>query len=144
MLYVSWFYLHYHSKMWQEINMEWHSRHFRSKISPNRLKGFPVVLTPYLDVISYLHPTTYSHHRPFTIPSPNHESFPTDPPVGLNLEGQSLFTCWFKAASQPGHIEGWAKGEWAPLPLSWGPPWPPRASPSTCRSGEALNQTCSH
>lgn len=148
--------------MWQEINMEQHLGHSQSKISPNRLKSFPLVLTPYLDVTSYLHPPMYSHQCPFTIPSPHHKSLPikhdesccTNPPACLNLEGQSLFTCisntcHFKAAS---HIWGWAKREWAPLALSRGPwalpgplPCPaPGASLSTRRSGEALSQTSSH
>lgn len=109
--------MHYHSKTWQEINMEQHLWHFRSKISPNRLMSFPVVLTPYLDVISYLHPPMYSHHCPFTIPSLDRESFPikhdescgTNPPACLNLEGQSFFTCTsntchFKVASQQGQL----------------------------------------
>lgn len=114
--------------------MEQHLRHFQSKISPNRLMSFPLVLTPYLDVISYLHPPMYSHQCPFHIHSPDHESLPikhnesccTNPPACLNLEAQSLFTCisntcCFKAASHQGqlvpHLRLSQEGVSTPAPL---------------------------
>lgn len=95
------------------------TRHYQSKIPSIRHTSFPLVLTPHLDVIPYLypHPPVCSHQCPFTIHSPDHESLPikhkenccTNPPAGLNLEGQSRFTCIsntgrFKAASHQGQL----------------------------------------
>lgn len=152
--------------MWQEINME---QHTRIKISPNRLMSFPLVLTPYLDVISHLHLPTYPRQCPFTTHSPDHESVPskqdgsccTSPPSCLNLEGQSLscappINAVLKQPPSQGslcYIWGRAKREWAPLLLSRASLSIPRPLSLSSSLGItehlegrewALSQTCSH
>lgn len=142
-----------------------------TKISANILRSFPVEVTPYLDLISYLYPRLDSHHCPFTImllttkarsslAIKHHKCCCTNPPTCSNLVSVTFYehlkyelfggSLSSRTACVPPEAEPRRNEQPCPSPgIPKRSPGPllslaPGASPSTHRSGDAPGQTCSH
>lgn len=134
--------------------MEQHLRHFMTKISANILRSFPVEVTPYLDLISYLHPRMDSHHCPFTITPltmkarsslaiKHHKCCFTNPPTCSNLVSVTFYE-HLKYELFGGSLPSKTASSPAPLPASpsvpqaLSCPWLPR--PHRAPTGQVMLQ----